>query len=111
MVTFFMPVGTPRPRDRAAASARGASGDQHVHVRGSGAGAAAYAAPVPAVTPMAGVPTYLVMELMDDPLLSLFAAWRAEINSVPFAHEAECDKIVRALLGSCSQWDGGSCVQ
>jgi len=37
--------------------------------------------------------------LIDDPLICLFAAGRAEIDSVPFAQEAERVKIVRALLG------------
>jgi hypothetical protein len=40
------------------------------------------------------------MELTDDPLIGLLKAWRAEINSVPFAYEADCDKLVRALLAN-----------
>lgn len=45
-------------------------------------------------------PTYLFMELMGDQVLNLFEAWQVKIDSVPFAHEAECDKLVRALLGN-----------
>jgi hypothetical protein len=40
------------------------------------------------------------MEMTDEVLISWFAAWRAEIDSMPFAHEAECDRVVRALLDS-----------
>ena len=48
--------------------------------------------------------TYVVMEPLGDELVDLFASWHAEIDSIPFAHEAECDKIVRALLGDhCHQ--------
>jgi hypothetical protein len=39
------------------------------------------------------------MKLMDDPLIAMLAAWRTDIDSVPFAHQAEFDRIVRALLG------------
>jgi hypothetical protein len=60
---------------------------------------------------MARAPTYLVMELMDDQLVGLFAAWRAEIDSVPFAHEAACEEIVHAVLSGHSQQDRRACVQ
>jgi hypothetical protein len=40
------------------------------------------------------------MEPMDDPLIATLAAWRADIDSVPFAHQAETDRIVSALLST-----------
>lgn len=40
------------------------------------------------------------MEMTDELLLSWFTAWRSEIDSMPFAHEADFDRIVRALLDS-----------
>jgi hypothetical protein len=39
------------------------------------------------------------MEQVDDPLTALIAAWRAEIESVPFAHQTESDALALALLG------------
>ena len=58
--------------------------------------------PVLTVTPKVDTPTYPVMELADDELIGLFAGWRAEIDSVPFAHDAEWDVVTSALLS-----DGG----
>jgi hypothetical protein len=40
------------------------------------------------------------MEPTTDPLDRLFAAWRAEIDSAPYAHEEECEKIVLTLLNA-----------
>jgi len=58
--------------------------------------------PVPAVTPIGGAATYVVMELMDDPVLALFAAWRADIDSVPFAHGDLAEDILRGE--ACPGW-------
>ena len=52
------------------------------------------------VTPTVAQATYLVMELADDLLIGLFAAWRAEIDSLPFAHDVQYETPVRALLAS-----------
>lgn len=55
---------------------------------------------VPPVTPTSDAPTYRGMELVDDPLIGLFAAWRAEVDSVPFAYETECSRLAHVLLGN-----------
>ncbi|TDV54905.1 hypothetical protein [Actinophytocola oryzae] len=34
----------------------------------------------------------------DELLAALFAGWRNDIDSVPYAHQPECDRLVRALL-------------
>jgi len=36
---------------------------------------------------------------MNSQLMALFAAWRADIDSVPFAYEAEWSSLTRSLLG------------
>lgn len=38
------------------------------------------------------------MELVNEEVIALFAAWRAEIDTVPFLHETACDKVVHTLL-------------
>jgi len=55
--------------------------------------------PVLAVTPRHHSATYLVMEVTESQLTALFAAWRVDIDSVPFAHETESETIVQTLLG------------
>jgi hypothetical protein len=39
------------------------------------------------------------MEVTDGLLTALLAAWRVDIDSVPYAHESEAETIVQSLLG------------
>lgn len=52
---------------------------------------------VPPVTPSVSGPTYTVMEQTDNALNSLSTEWRADIDSVPFAHEPACHAVAHAL--------------
>jgi hypothetical protein len=54
--------------------------------------------PVLAVTPTPHRATYVFMEVTDGLLAALLAAWRVDIDSVPYAHESESETIVQALL-------------
>lgn len=38
------------------------------------------------------------MEVTESQLTAMFAAWRSDIDSVPFAHEPESETIVQMLL-------------
>ena len=51
-----------------------------------------------AVTPHPDAATYLVREVTESQLTAMFAAWRSDIDSVPFAHEPETETIVQMLL-------------
>lgn len=54
--------------------------------------------PVLAVTPTRRNATYLVMEVTEGLLAALLTAWRADIDSVPFAHETESETLIQILL-------------
>jgi hypothetical protein len=39
------------------------------------------------------------MDVTEGRLAAMLAAWRLDIDSVPYAHESESEKIVQTLLG------------
>lgn len=51
------------------------------------------------VTVVNGQTTYQIVEPGHPQLTALFAAWREEIDSVPFAHEPEWTTFIGGILG------------